>query len=590
MHVKRVGRQLALAALFTGGLVGALIWSRGAAESRHGHIGPNTNVPSERVASEPANKGLGAASSKLEPPLKPGKKVFPTHSWFRDADLNAPPRKEVLSAGKEITVRGSSCLGCTTRLSDDFLGVSCSPELTPRDLAIIRGAASETWVEPRDMGFVAHLPPGGVVTVALGWDEESRVIRVVRNAAGVAVGNVLGSESLIVMSSEEDEPHAHFYGFELDHEIEYWVRIQRPGCGPRVLSGSVIGGHDDPLGNAEPREIGDVQQYGRPEGPISFDPTYDRAYAQLQEWYEKTPKGLEERCLAVRSPPLRGRLWPLRPGDVPELQPVGHEREPTDQEFAKAHPRAPVVGGAGENGCRVRRVRSFVEVDCLPKSNFGNALGHWTFEGQVLKSSKEEGRFKVRFKTSDERKVDSTLIWERGSLDVSLFASKISSHAGEVEPSKGTFFRGENEGRLVTMRLRTSYSPAYQALDYPPEVRSSFSRPEGGSAQFDVQIEGSCDRTVEGYAEWGIFSGREVAERSPKISGASAGARYYFHDNSTLAVDPGERIVWFTEPAELRRYGLNEEDEKLAPECRLKNFGPLRQVSVQSLLSTRSGH
>ncbi len=262
---------------------------------------------------------------------------------------------------------------------------------------------------------------------------------------------------------------------------------------------------------------------------------------------------------------------------------------PTEQELAAAHPRAPIIGGADENGCEVRRVRSFVEVECSPARSFGKPRGHLTFAGEVLETSLDGDALKLLFKATEERHVDSTLVWERGALDFNFFASKISSYGGGLQPSTKRFYRGERGGREVVMRLRTSYSPAYKALDYPPEMRSTFAIPEGGSADFQIRVTGACPRRIKGYGEWGLFSIPELADRAPKIPGAAPSARYYFDYNSTLAVDPGGAVVWFSEPAELRGYGWREEDEPLSDECRLKDFGPLKAVSVQSLVFPVAG-
>lgn len=222
---KQTGRAVAVVAV----AVGALLWVRDQAPAPIQTPNPKKIAPIEQKEggdSRVESQVDAEESSKLAEATK----SFPTHEWFRLPHLNAPERETVLVNGHEIFVKGSTALGCRTRLHENFVGVACSPELSPRDLAVIRGEVSETWVEGKELGFVASLPVGGVVTAALGWDETSRVIRMTRNKEGVALGEISSAENLIVMSSDEEHPHAHFYGYELDHEIDYWVRIQRPGC------------------------------------------------------------------------------------------------------------------------------------------------------------------------------------------------------------------------------------------------------------------------------------------------------------------------------------------------------------------------
>lgn len=499
--------------------------------------------------------------------------------------VGAPTRAEARTKGVDIAVTNSSILGCATKILNDFLYVECEREESvgeALELAALRGVLVERWVEGSKVGFIASLKEHETVSVALGWSNDARVLRVESKSeeSSGAAGELLSAESLYVMSPPDGSPDLQLIAFEHgDSKVDFALHFKKDGaCAARTIQGELLLSPPSPYGTETEEfeeEMEVVDQMDSPASPIHLRFAQDRAFTRVSEVYveDAPPPGLDKDCWLWESPILQSRLWPLRPGDSPGGQAIEGGDLPSPDDFDAAHPRTLVTRGADQNACQVRRVGDFVRVRCKEELARGSALGSWFYAGQVVQQKLNGGKLELLVRLDEDGTASGELVWEKGSLALELVGNSVPSPSGSLEESPYAFYRSQKAKSDTVVRAKTWFQAENAALEHPQELRLAYASPEMGAATFQLLAEGECPRRLSAVASFGW---EQESDYAP-VWAAPKTARRYFANSGTLAIDEKRGALWFV-------------DSKTAPPpgggegCKLAALGMFTRASVKDLI------
>jgi hypothetical protein len=164
---------------------------------------------------QPATKGEGSASPAVVTVAAPAVTVPAASAAPSAVERSAVPTLEEWNAMKtEVTVKGSSALGCETKMVREYLRVSCRGKNdtggTPTQLRITRGGAQAmTFVGKNVTSLVTPFVEGTELAVDFSWTDKSHRLEVSwprRTPRPIVVGTFRGASSPLDAASASASP------------------------------------------------------------------------------------------------------------------------------------------------------------------------------------------------------------------------------------------------------------------------------------------------------------------------------------------------------------------------------------------------